>query len=837
MDFNELLRKYKNVPQELKILKRWVCFKVEGTNDGKQTKRPYNALNGKLAKVNDDLTWCTFNIALMGCEKYNCDGIGFILGNGIFGIDLDNHVDENGVPPMTEEEFAILTKEFVDTLDSYSEVSQSGLGVHIICQGKLPKGSRRKGSVEMYDNGRFFAFTGNAINNVPINNREQEVIPLWEKYVNTKKENEEQQSKRIINPEDEILKLSDEELIDIAINSKNGETFYRYYHEGDISMNNNDQSAADMAFCNLLAFWCNFDESQMDRIFRNSALMRDKWDEMRGAQTYGELTIRNACANTTNGYVKTVKKADDSFVVKNKTDFIMDEETGEVLENCFRAQMNIDEFGEPIFRIKKNYKRYSYNDTGNALRFYDYFGDLFKYNVTDKCFMYWTGKTWIRDYTDIIRKYANKFIEILKEEEHFLEEEIAKAKADGKDDEQKRLLKALDACQKNTSRVSNKAGKDAMISEFKSLFDVPIKNDEFNKDKWLLNTDSGIVDLTNGKIHPFDKEKMMSQNTNLKVSYDEPVEWINFLKGIFKREKNEETQEIIDAFQTCLGYSLTGSVREQVLFMLWGDGSNGKTTLLQQMSYIMGDYGQNVASSVLMENKNNNNSATYSIAKLQNSRFVLTEETNDGGRMAEGRVKEITGGGEVSAQFKYGNEFSYFPQYKVWIATNNLPIIVGTDHGIWRRIFEFPFMRIFTEEEKDKDLPDKLKKESSEILGWAIKGAVKYKERNRLIFPKCLSEAKQKYKEKMDVIFQFTNDECVFDPKGKIECKLLYSLYKEWAKNNSEWVLKESKFKERLEQKGVFVTRNTKGKAIYNGIRTREALFSVEKYSEEKGWE
>lgn len=833
MEFNDLIKRYKNVPQELKILKRWVCFKVEGTNDGKTTKRPYNALNGKLAKVNDELTWCTFNIALMGCEKYNCDGIGFILGNGIFGIDLDNHVDENGVPPMTEEEFAILTKEFVDTLDSYSEVSQSGLGVHIICQGKLPKGSRRKGSVEMYDNGRFFAFTGNAINNVPIYNREQEIIPLWEKYVNTRKNDEQQKTKREINPEDVVLKLSDEEIIDLAINSKNGDVFYRYYNDGDISMNNNDQSAADMAFCNLLAFWCNFDQEQMDRIFRNSALMRDKWDEMRGAQTYGELTIRNACLNTTNGYVKIKKSNDPGFTIKNKTEFVMDEETGEILEDCYRAEMNIDENGEPIFRIKKNFKKYPYNDTGNALRFYDYFGEVFKYNVTDKCFMFWTGKTWRRDHCDIIRKYANKFIEILKEEEKQLEDEILKLKADGKDEEMKKLMKTLDACQKNTSRVSNKAGKDAMISEFKSLYDIPIQSSEFDKDIWLLNTDSGIVDLRNGKISPFEKDKLMSQNTNVRVTYNEPKEWIKFLRGIFKRDNKEETQQIIDSFQTCLGYSLTGSVREQVIFMLWGDGSNGKTTLLQQVSHIMGDYGQNIASDVLMQNKNNNNSATYSIAKLQNARYVLTEETNDGGRLAEGRVKEITGGGEVSAQFKYGNEFSYFPKYKVWVATNNLPIIIGTDHGIWRRIFEFPFLRIFTDEEKDKDLPEKLKNESSDILGWAIQGAIKYKATNKLVAPKCLIEAKQKYKEKMDVVIQFTNDECLFDPRGRIECKTLYTLYKEWAKNNSEYTLRESKFKERLEQKGVYITRNEKGKAMYNGIRTKEALFSVEKYGED----
>ena len=88
MDLFALQEKYKSVPNELKTLKRWICFKVEGREDGKTTKRPYNALNGKFARVNDDLTWSNFNIALNGCIKYHCDGLGFVLGNGIFGIKL-----------------------------------------------------------------------------------------------------------------------------------------------------------------------------------------------------------------------------------------------------------------------------------------------------------------------------------------------------------------------------------------------------------------------------------------------------------------------------------------------------------------------------------------------------------------------------------------------------------------------------------------------------------------------------------------------------------------------------------------------------------------------------
>ena len=843
LSIENLKSKYKNVPIELQNMKRWVCYKVEGMENGKTTKRPYNAMNGSLAKVNDKLTWTKFSIALQGCVKWGCDGIGFILGEGIFGIDLDNHPDENGETPMTDEEFKEFSKEFIEKLDSYTELSQSGKGIHIICQGKLPQGRRRKGSVEMYDSGRFFAFTGNAIKNIPIQNREEEIKELWEKHINVV--NTFQPRTTFIVPSDrEVLTLSDDEIIEKALASRNGEDFYRYYHNGDISKNHNDASAADMAFCNMLAFWCNGDIAQMDRIFRHSALMREKWDEYRGEKTYGQITLEQASNNVTNGYVKTVPKplfennSEDSpyFNVRNKftssssnntskdkkedikEDLKENTQTKERIIN-FEPEMNVDEKGEPIFRIKKIFKQHPYNDTGNALRFYDYFGHLFKYNVTDKIFMFWTGKTWVKDYTEIIRKYANKLIDILKAEEKELYEKIERLLKEGKKDEADLTREIYKACEKNATRVANKAGKDAMLSEFKALYDIPVESSIFNSDDYLLNTDSGIVNLKTGKIEPFDKTKMISKNTNVKVSYEEPVVWLNFLKSTFNTGSQTATQEIIDSLQTCLGYSLSGSTREQVLFLLHGSGSNGKTTLTEQIAHILGDYAENIASNVLMQQNNPNSSATFSIAKLQTARFVETGETEKGGSIAESQVKILTGGDSISAQFKFGNEFSFKPKFKIWMSTNNLPNIRGRDNGIWRRIFLFPFENTFSDKDKDKDLPDKLKAESDRILGWCIQGFLKYQEIGDLIKPQALDDAKNRYKTKMDIVSQFLQKECEIGDKYCTNCKDFYKYYKDWSLDNTEFTIKESQFTEELAEKGIVVSRDSNGKRIYKGVK------------------
>lgn len=832
MDLLTLQEKYKRVPIELKSLRRWLGFKVEGKEDGKTTKRPYNAINGKLARVNDALTWTTFNYALNGCVKYGFDGLGFVLGDGIFGVDLDNHPDKDGVCPLSDEDFKIFSQEFISTLDSYSELSQSGKGIHIICYGKLPEGNRRKGCVEMYDSGRFFAFTGNVVHNTPINDREEQVKPLWEKYVRTPMNENEPKRQRVVSNIE--LELSDDEIIERALQSKNGDKFYRYYHDGDISMENNDQSASDLAFCNILAFWCNGNKSQMDRIFRNSALMRSKWDEYRGEKTYGEITLDKAIQTVSNGYTRFYSNEQQTpFTVRNKgvkiniDGEILDETNG---TNEFCSEMNLDEEKQPIFRIKRIYKAFPLNDTGNAQKFYAYFGELFRYNVTDKIFMFWTGKTWIKDSTNIIRKYANKFIEILKEEEKDKREEIEQFVKDANVQKAKEAEKILDAMVKNSTRVSNKAGKDAMLSEFATLYDIPVESSAFNQDDYLLNTASGIVDLRTGEIKPFDKTKLISKNTGIKVSYERPEIWINFLRSVFNTGDIVETESIIDSMQTCLGYSLSGSTAEQVMFLLYGDGSNGKSTLTEEVAYLMGDYGDNIASSILMQQKNLNSSSIFSIAKLQNSRFIETGETDNGNRFAEAQVKILTGSDTISAQFKFGNEFSFKPKFKIWMSTNNKPYIFGTDKGIWRRIFLFPFLNTFDGKNKDKTLPQKLKDESDKILGWCIQGFLKYQENGGLLQTNYQNKAISEYKEEMDTVARFIDEECTLSENAQVDCKVLFGRYKEWYNNAYGKSPTAPLFKNNLKRKGIKVCKTADNISVYVGIKLNGLNISGKKW-------
>lgn len=291
---------FDKIPEYLKREDRWVCWRTEDRG-GKPTKVPINPLTGNRAMSNNPSTWGSFYDAIECLQKgTGLNGIGFMFnGDGIVGVDIDNCRDpESGVI----EDFA---KDIINTIDSYTETSQSGKGIHIICSGKLPEGKRRKGSVEMYETGRFFVMTGNIIDDahMDIEGRTEELAAVHKKYLS-----ETEKAKTVNNPVETVLNLDENEIIQKAMAAKNGTLFSQLF-QGSWKGIYGSQSEADMAFCNMLAFWCGRDYTMMDRVFRKSGMYRDKWDEKRGACSYGEKTLKEAINSCSEVYTPSFKKA------------------------------------------------------------------------------------------------------------------------------------------------------------------------------------------------------------------------------------------------------------------------------------------------------------------------------------------------------------------------------------------------------------------------------------------------------------------------------------------------------------------------------------------------
>jgi putative DNA primase/helicase len=275
-------RRMIRVPTELLDYKQWVLWRRVEMN-GRLTKIPISPWSGKAAACDRPRTWSTYRHSCYVLRSYGCDGIGFVFtgADPFCGIDLDQCMTVDGV-------FTPEALDVIKGLDSYAEISPSGTGAHILIKAKLSGKGRRTSRVEVYDSGRYFTITGKHLSGTPlaIRDRQNELDELTAKVFYS----EPVLPKAILTA---AATLSDEDLIERAKNSRHGERFWRLW-VGDASDYDNDHSRADLALCRMLAFWCSGNGARIDRLFRRSGLMRDKWDRRTGDSAYGILTVRTA---------------------------------------------------------------------------------------------------------------------------------------------------------------------------------------------------------------------------------------------------------------------------------------------------------------------------------------------------------------------------------------------------------------------------------------------------------------------------------------------------------------------------------------------------------------
>ncbi len=752
---------FDNIPQELKDLKQWVCHTPD--------KLPMNAKTGKNAQSNNPATWSDYETAIKGMEKFKFEGIGFMFANGYFGVDLDHCINNTD-----------FIEEFVETLDSYAEISKSGEGIHIICKGMLPQGKRRKDNVEMYDSGRYFCMTGNNWGIAEIKDCTETIKILHNKYLSEPKP-------MMMGRNVQKIYMSDDDVISKARLSKNGmyfEALYRGNWQGAYT----SQSEADLAFCNMLAFWTQKESEQIDRIFRSSGLFRTKWDSLRSGVTYGNSTISKAVQGCTEVYGVEMQGKEQDLVV--------------------------GVFGKKTKVPKKNYEP---TDTGNANRLSDKYRGQLKFSYQNKMWYYWTGKVWQEDLTGESKKMADEVIIDMKKDAFDIE------------DEEKREM-AL----KWVARTSNSKSKENMLKESQHLTDIPVLSSEFDTYHDYLNCQNGVVNLRNGELIPHNSVYMQSKISLAEYSKDkEPTQWLKFLDDVTGGDK-----ELQLFLQKAVGYSLTGSTKEQCVFFLYGSGNNGKSTFLDIITDLAGSYSCNVQpETVMVKNPMQSGGANTDIARLRGSRFVTTIEPNESVKINEGLLKQLTGGDKVTARFLYGREFEFMPEFKLWLGTNHKPIIRGTDIGIWRRIRMIPFTVNIPKDKVDKNLKFKLRKELPYILDWAVQGCLLW-QKEGLELPASVQKATEEYKSEMDLLGRFCDDCVELNYLSREKASDLYEVYIGWAKENNEYEMSSTKFSKELAKKypekvrmadGVFF-KNTKISTLGMRFKTKDHYHEYKQY-------
>ncbi|MCH5463489.1 hypothetical protein HC026_11980 [Lactobacillus sp. LC28-10] len=796
---------YSNIPQELKEQNIWGIFVTRKYPKGdKLNKIPLNPTTGKGISTSEPADWTTFERAKTAYENStaNAAGLAMLVHPPYVFLDLD-HKEAND--PITKEFFKV-------TDGSYCERSISKHGFHIFVKGHK-QNSHTKGSkfgVEVYDSLRFCAVTGDSFNgsNVikaipdkPLNN-------LIDKYLPPTEGN--------IIPDHKAVQghtafTDDDELIKRAANANDRGVFKSLFYKGWKGLYPT-QSEADWELAQKLAFWTNKDFDQMDRIFRRSKLMRDKWDSKREQSTYGAKTLNKAIRHAVNTFKKHPNKYQFDFndnTEKPVGDF-----------NTFIKSKNS--------RVKTGY--YSYDDTGMAERVVDSFHKQFIYIKPEDTFHYWNKKVWKLDNSLVIAQCVNQVVEKLPQEPVHVDSKITDST--NKTDEKKLTEDAITAKRKFITRERNHRGKVSAIEEIKPL--VTVEPDKLDADNSLTNTPAGIVkaDFTHREIKliPHDPKYLLTKITNGGSTTEHPYKgsrWEQFLKEIFLGDV-----ELIEFMQRAVGYSLIGLGKERKMFILYGDdtddsrnGSNGKSVFLDAISNTLGDYSwkMNPDSIIAAEKKfSNGSNATPDIAALKGKRFVTTSEIEDGAKLNEARVKSLTSREPQSARELYKSETNFIATFTIWLSTNYKPQLNGTDAGIWSRLVYVPFLAKFTETSDPKidiELPAKLDAEQDIIFDWVIDGAEAYL-KDGLCIPQQIIDNNEHEKNKQDIAQQFIDDclEVTDDSNDKVSTPEIRVAYNEWSKTNHQ-SLSFQRLSKRLKDKLGNNYQRSNGQRLYVGVK------------------
>jgi len=273
----------------------------------------------------------------------------------------------------------------------------------------------------------------------------------------------------------------------------------------------------------------------------------------------------------------------------------------------------------------------------------------------------------------------------------------------------------------------------------------------------------------------------------------------------------------MEYLQKIIGYALTGDTSEQVYFILHGTGSNGKSTLLNIMSKLMGSFAKAISYNTLTYT---GDKARTDIARLVGSRLVTCSELNRRSVLNEETVKRITGGDPMTGKFMYGDEFQFTPMFKLFIAGNERPNIESTNHGTWRRVKLIPFDVRFDEKSRINNLEEKLVQELQGILNYAIEGCLMW-QKEGLKPPVPVTTATSTYKKESDVFQMFLDEACRVDPKEETITSELYKRFLIWCTAEGHTPLGKKLFRERMEENG-FQKQRQKGQNWWIGIGQRK---------------
>lgn len=476
-------------------------------------------------------------------------------------------------------------------------------------------------------------------------------------------------------------------------------------------------------------------------------------------------------------------------------------------------------------------RTYLLADTGNVDRFADQHRDDFRHWHAQG-WRWWDGKRWAEDLgqvteharvfaKSILEEALTEMIDVNKREQAAMalvtvaQSDLAVAAKLEREKHEIDRDRKLSARKLKHAEASNRAHSVFSLVRLAQSHPSFCLESGFDRDPWSFNVANGTIDLRTGILRPHNRSDLITKISP--ISYDPSSDcptWCALVERIMLGDV-----DLAAFLQRAIGYCLTGETREQVLFILHGTGANGKSTFVETIQAMFGDYAMTTPSETLLDQNRGGGTPNNDVARLRGARLVTANETEDGRKLAISKVKDLTGGDLITARFLHREFFTFRPEFKLLLRTNHKPVIRDNDHSIWRRIRLIPFNYTVPDDQKDPELRDKLMSELPGILAWAVRGCIRW-QMDGLGMPPAVEQATSEYRTDMDVLQAFLDDCCTVDPDLSVQATELYNAYAHWCETSNERALSQTSFGRKITEKGFGIH---KGALKYRtGLRLRQ---------------
>jgi putative DNA primase/helicase len=450
-------------------------------------------------------------------------------------------------------------------------------------------------------------------------------------------------------------------------------------------------------------------------------------------------------------------------------------------------------------------------DTSNAAAFVADHGPILRYCYCWKTWLVWTGTHWQRDVSGKVMRLAKQTVKNLAQRITTM-------------DDEKQIAELFAHIKASLSTAKLKA----MIENAQSEQGIAVQPDQLDADPWVVNVANGTLNLKTGELQPHQQQDLLTKC--LSIPYDAEARCPQFIAFLEKAMGGDAT--LIVFLQRALGYSLTGSTREQCFFLLHGPTKTGKSTFINIAKAALGPYATQAETSTFLHK--DRETVRNDLADLAGMRLVSAIETDEGKRLAEALIKQLTGGTDtVKARFLFEEYFEFRPQFKVFLATNHLPKITAQDDAIWERVHRVPFVVQIPKDERDKQLEDKLREELPGILAWMVRGCLAWQRDNDLLVPAAVTASTQQYREEMDDVGRFLTEVCLLDKDHyKVQASTLLKAYHQWC---GQTTMTGKAFAKQLTDKGYTAKHSNTGTLWYGIGLPSDASQAEDKKGEREG--